>query len=135
MKKLLTMVFASMLSYVLLLSVIAIPAQAQRFLEDATNDAQDIAVNAGYSAGSDNAQGDLLDSVNNLISLALTFIGTILFLIFLYAGYQYMTAGGNTTQTGEAITWMKNSLIGLLIIFAAYGISIFVINSLKEATF
>jgi len=45
-----------------------------------------------------------------------------------------MTAGGNTTQVEKAKAWITNSVIGLVIILGAYGISSFVVEALDTAT-
>jgi hypothetical protein len=45
-------------------------------------------------------------------------------------GFFYMTAGGDNTQVQKAKDWLKNGIIGLVIILMAYSISTFVIHKI-----
>jgi heme/copper-type cytochrome/quinol oxidase subunit 2 len=104
----------------------------QDFLDDAIRDANDVAQGAGYSQTTENAQADLIDIAVNVINIALSFIATILFIIIVYAGFRYMTAGGNDGQIQESITWIKNGVIGIVIILMAAGIVNFIIRNVLE---
>ena len=66
--------------------------------------------------------------VSNIIRLLLTLVATIIFCLMVYAGYQWMTAGGNDEQIATAKQTIFNSTIGLIIILSAYGITILVTN-------
>lgn len=108
---------------------------AGSFLNEAIDDSRELATHSGFGYGvSDNPKEQLLDSVVKVVVLALSFVGIILFIIILYAGFLWMTAGGDTEQVAKAQKWILNSIIGLLIILSAYGISKFVINQMLEAT-
>jgi ABC-type phosphate transport system auxiliary subunit len=52
----------------------------------------------------------------------------------LYAGFEWMTSGGNDEKTGAAKSRMLAAAIGLIIILAAYGLSSFVIKQIYQAT-
>jgi len=54
--------------------------------------------------------------------------------LIIYAGFLWMTAGGNPEQVDKAKQWLTNAIIGLAIILAAYAISGFVIDNLFAAT-
>lgn len=77
---------------------------------------------------------DIRITVAKIIRVALGLLGIVALGIILYAGYLYMTAGGNEEQVGTAKQWIKNGVIGLAIILSAYAIVSFVINKLVEAT-
>jgi hypothetical protein len=47
----------------------------------------------------------------------------------IYAGILWMTAQGNDQQVTKAKTLMINSVIGIIIVFAAYAITAFVGNN------
>ncbi len=70
--------------------------------------------------------------VGGIIQIALGFVGIILFIVILYGGFLWMTAGGNEEQVTKAKTWIKNGVIGIIIIVMAYAISYFVIKQLLE---
>jgi len=62
----------------------------------------------------------LIDTVELIINWILTFVGIFIFGIFLYAGFEYATSGGNNDKAKEATTRMANAIIGLLIVFFAF---------------
>jgi len=62
----------------------------------------------------------LIDTVELIINWLLGFIGIIVFVIFLYAGFEYATAGGDEAKTKTAQARMANAIIGLLILFFAF---------------
>ncbi|TSC56470.1 MAG: Uncharacterized protein G01um101418_323 [Parcubacteria group bacterium Gr01-1014_18] len=112
------------------------PVSAQRFLDQAVLDAEKVATGAGYAATSeDQTQADLIDTVVNIIKIILTFLGTVLTLIILWAGWKYMTAGGDSAQIDEAKAWLKNAVIGLIIVISAYSISSFALKSAIDTVF
>lgn len=63
---------------------------------------------------------NLVDSIELVIQWALGFIGIFVFLIFLFAGFEYATAGGDEGKATTARTRMVNAVIGLIIIFFAF---------------
>ena len=70
----------------------------------------------------------------NLINIALGFLGIIAVIIIIYAGFKWMTAGGNEEQVGDAKKMLIQSIIGLAVIFSAWIIASFVIDRLGRAT-
>lgn len=77
---------------------------------------------------------DVRVTIARIVRVALSFLGTIVFLIMLWAGFLWMTAGGNQEKIDEAKKWLGGAVIGLIIILAAYGLTTFVITSLVNAT-
>jgi len=67
-----------------------------------------------------NQSTDLVGSIELVIQWALGFIGIVVFLIFLFAGFEYATAGGDDSKASSARTRMVNAVIGLIIIFFAF---------------
>ena len=63
-----------------------------------------------------------------IIRVVLSFIAIILICLNVYAGYLWMTAGGNSEQVEQAKTTLRNGIIGLVLILAAYSITIFAAN-------
>ena len=66
----------------------------------------------------------------NLINVVLGFLGIVLVGYMLWAGFLWMTSGGEETKAEQAQKMIKNAIIGLVIIVAAFAISNFVLNSL-----
>jgi hypothetical protein len=69
-----------------------------------------------------------------VIKIILGFLGILAVIIVLYAGFKWMTAGGNEEAVGEAKKMLTAGLIGLVIILSAYAIANFVIGSIYGAT-
>lgn len=63
-----------------------------------------------------------------IINLALTFLGLIFIVLILYGGFTYMTAAGDSKKTEKAIGIMRDSVIGVAIIFISYGLVNYVIE-------
>jgi hypothetical protein len=72
--------------------------------------------------------------VAKIIRTALGLLGIVALVLMLYAGYLWMTAGGNEDQIDTAKKFLLNSAIGLVIILSAYAIASFVISKLVGAT-
>ena len=60
-----------------------------------------------------------------IIRLVLTFLGIIFIALTIYAGFLWMTAAGEKEKIEKAQGIIKASAIGLLIILAAYSITLF----------
>lgn len=63
---------------------------------------------------------NFIDAVELIITWLLGLIGIIVFVIFLFAGFEYATAGDNQDKAKSAQSRMVNSVIGLLILFFAF---------------
>lgn len=73
------------------------------------------------------------DNIGALISIVLNVLGVVLLLIFLYAGFLWMTAQGDGKQVDKAKMMMRNALIGLVIVLLSRAIATFVIGRLAAA--
>jgi len=60
-----------------------------------------------------------------IIRILLTLLGTVFLALIVYAGYLWMTAGGNEEQVTKSKKLLSQSIIGLIIVFSAYSITIF----------
>ncbi len=79
---------------------------------------------AGYSAPVDPRV-----TVGLIISSVLRLLGTIVLGLIVYAGFLWVTAAGKEEQVGTAKKILKNAVIGLVIIFSSYTITIFVVST------
>lgn len=69
-----------------------------------------------------------------IINIALSLIGIILVSIVMYAGFLWMTSGGDATKIEKAKKYLQNAIIGLVIILSAWAITKFIISALLDAT-
>lgn len=79
--------------------------------------------------GQQATQQTLQGSIAIMIRSALSLIGIILVVIVIYAGFTWMTAGGNEEKVTKAKKWLTNAVIGIVITMLAYGIAEFVLTT------
>lgn len=72
--------------------------------------------------------------VGTILQFLLSLLGIILFGMILYAGFMWMTAGGDPKKVQTAKDYIRDAVIGLLLILAALSISNFVFSQLISAT-
>jgi len=76
----------------------------------------------------------LVQWIGKIVGLIISFLGVILVLYIIWAGFIWMTAGGDTKKVDDAKAKIKNAVIGIIIVFAAYAITTFVTNHLSSIT-
>ena len=79
-------------------------------------------------------EAELQPAVMQIINVLLGFLATIAIVIVLLGGFKWMTAGGNEDKVGEAKKILGAGVIGLVIILAAYAITVFVVGQIYTAT-
>jgi hypothetical protein len=99
------------------------PASAQG-LSTASQNINSVAQTAGVP----NANADLLTVIGRIINIALGFLGVLLLGLILYAGFLWMTAGGDATKVETAKKYIRNAIIGLIIIACAWAIVRFILG-------
>lgn len=67
--------------------------------------------------------------IGNIVRAALGIVGSIALLMFIIGGFIWMLAGGNTEKVKKSRDIMIWAGLGLLVIFAAYMIINFIINT------
>lgn len=72
--------------------------------------------------------------VARFIRIGLSLLGTIFLCLTVYAGFLWMTAGGNDEQAGKARRLLYDAVIGLAIVLAAYSLTYFVTRLLVGST-
>jgi len=83
----------------------------------------------GKGAGLEKS-ASLPDIVANVIKVMMAISGTILVVLIVYAGFLWMTAGGVDEKVLTAKKYLKNGLIGLVLIVVAYSLTDFVIKNI-----
>ena len=72
--------------------------------------------------------------VGRIVNSALSLLGTIFVVLLVYAGFKWMTAGGNEEEIEKAKAIIWQATIGIIIVVAALLITNFVLASLARAT-
>lgn len=84
---------------------------------------------SGYLGGETNP----VMIIGNVLNALLGFMGIVLVLYFLYGGFLYMTAAGDTKKVESAKDTIKNAVIGTIIIVTAFVLTTFVLDELANA--
>lgn len=71
---------------------------------------------------------DLKATIGRIIQIFLGFLGIIAVVLIIYAGFLWMTAGGDSDKVDKAKDYIKNAVMGIVIILAAYIITSFVLE-------
>ncbi|HNZ86739.1 MAG TPA: pilin [bacterium] len=72
------------------------------------------------------------DMATTIVGYALGIVGILVFVNIIIAGYQWITAGGNEETITQAKAKIKNSVLGLIIILAAYVITSNLFTIIKD---
>lgn len=72
--------------------------------------------------------------IGEIIKVALGFVGTITFIIFLYGGFLWLSARGNDDQVKTAKKYLTNGVIGTIIAILAYSLTFYITDIVFQAT-
>lgn len=112
---------------------LATPVQAQGDLQNTILES-DLYQNTGTQTyGSQSGEVDLVNVAVDIINFLLGLVGIIFLILVIYAGFLWMTAGGNEDQVSKAKKLIINSVIGIVIIVAAYAFTNFVLRAILGA--
>jgi hypothetical protein len=74
--------------------------------------------------------GGLAEVVGNVVSVLLGTLGIVFLLFVVYAGFLYLTDQGEGKKAEKARKLLTTSVIGMVIIVAAYAITFYVLRML-----
>lgn len=95
----------------------------------------DLSQQIGAKAYGGSVTGNTLsETVGKIIKIILGLVGTVFLALTVYAGVLWMTAAGEEEKVTKATNILKTSVIGLVIILAAYSITYFVVDNLFKLT-
>lgn len=86
---------------------------------------------AGFTGGDARPPRDLRLIIFQVVQVVLGLIGTILTVLFLYAGFLWWSARGVEEKVTKAKATLRNALIGLIIIAISYSLVTFVFNAIS----
>lgn len=72
----------------------------------------------------------LAQMIGRGINVILGVLGLILVILIIYAGFIWTMARGEAKDVEKAKNMIKNAVVGLIIVFAAYAIAAFVLDNL-----
>ncbi len=77
---------------------------------------------------------DLKGKIASIINIVLGFLGIVALVMIIFAGFKWMTAGGNEETVKEARGNIKNAVIGVAVVFMSFIVVNFVVLQLSDAT-
>jgi uncharacterized repeat protein (TIGR02543 family) len=87
-------------------------------------------LNGNVNLGNQN----IIQTVGRVINIFLSILGVIAVALILYGGFIWMTSQGNEEKIAQAKKILSSAVIGLVIVFAAFGIAAFIFKQLESAT-
>lgn len=88
-----------------------------------------------YGTTADKAEvqktGDITLLASAIVKALLGLVGIIFFILIIYGGYSWMTAGGNDEKVLKAKKLIIRAVIGLAIVASAYSIAYFVTQAIE----
>ncbi len=83
----------------------------------------------GEGAGFDEST-DFGLTISTIIETVLGFLGIVFLVLIIYAGFTWMTAGGDSDKVLKAKETIKRSIIGLVIVIMSYSLTYFIFSNL-----
>ncbi len=74
-----------------------------------------------------NTPKDLGQFISNIYTFSLQILGIVIFVRFIWAGWLYISAAGNTANVSKATSMMRNAIAGAILLLSSYLI-LYVIN-------
>jgi len=93
-------------------------------------------INTGIEYGSATGLGggDIRTIVGRIIQVFLGILGVVALVLIIYAGWLWMTAGGDEEKVTQAKKIMTQAVIGLAIILCSFAITTWIVSQLTAAT-
>ena len=90
-------------------------------------------VDAGASGAAIEKPIDPRAMATRIITFLLTTVGTVFVILICYGGYLFLTAQGEEEKVKKGLEVIKASIVGLVVILLAYGITIYVGSRFSQA--
>lgn len=129
LKKYLKFIFFSLFLIIIFSSLLVQAQSSQASTRDDLNNQLKNTAKAGWGA-EPIGQNSLAGIIQIAISTFLSLLGIIFIVLIVYAGYNWMMAGGDEDKVNLAKQTLSRAVIGLIIIVAAYSITYFVFINL-----
>jgi len=71
--------------------------------------------------------------IGRAVQIVVGLAGVVMVAAIVYAGFLWLTAGGNTDNVEKAKKLLRNAIIGLIIVLLSYVLVVFVIAQLQSA--
>lgn len=120
--------------FLMALTILLVVPSQRVIAQGAQSDRQRQLEAAGRARGAGLTATDPRWVVTNIITVALSVIGIIIFCFMFYAGFIWLTAAGDDEKINHAKNIIKGSIIGLFIILISLSLTTYVLSTANEAT-
>lgn len=120
--------FVRISQFFLALAIVGVSSFGLPHVVYAQNATTEVGEAAGFGSSS------VFEIIGTLINVFLGLLGVVFLLLVLYAGFLWMTAGGDDKQVEKARKMLVNATVGLVIVLSAYAITTFVMNWISEGS-
>jgi hypothetical protein len=107
------------------------------FAQNSETDSLNPLQNLGQTAKDGGYNTDVNDPnaiIGVVITAVLGLLGIIFLVLIIYAGYLWMTAGGDSDKVTKAKDILRTSIIGLILVISAYAITQFILIRVVQET-
>ena len=87
-----------------------------------------------FRTGADLGDAELGLVIGKVVKGALSILGLVALVIFIIAGFQWMTSGGNKEKIQSAQKSMGAAIVGLIVVIGAYAAVDFIVDALSIVT-
>ncbi|NCF74981.1 MAG: hypothetical protein GWO87_00625 [Xanthomonadaceae bacterium] len=88
---------------------------------------------AAQKVGFNTEKTEMEPVLGKIIKTLISFLGVVFFVLIIYGGFIWMTAGGNNDKVATAKNIIINSVIGLAIVMFAYAITWYIVSQLGSS--
>ena len=118
----------------IVLAIVFFAATIPVFADSALGGLDD-AAGQGYLGNNSDIDGSgiitsIPGAIGRIVGVALSFVGLAFFILMIYGGFVWMFARGNDQDVQKAKDIIQSAIIGLIIVLAAYAITMFIGNAL-----
>jgi len=117
--------YLPLIGIIFMLILVAVPTLAQNLDNDYL---------ANFQGNSGIGDANIGEVVGQIVKSILTVLGLVALVIFIIAGFQWMTSGGDKEKIQGAQKLMGAAVVGLIIIILAYAAASFVVTALTNVT-
>jgi len=117
--------YLPLVGILLMLALVAVPALAQDLGQGLLDN---------FQAGAEIGKGGMGTIIGTIIKTVLTILGLVALVIFIIAGFQWMTSGGDKEKIKGAQKLMGAAVIGMVIVIIAYAAATFIVIALTNVT-
>lgn len=119
---------------ILFLAFAAFFISANFCLADVTSALNNAKGTAAVGYGDRNLESTITDiptTIGRIIGVGLSFVGVLFLGLLIYGGFMWMVSRGNQAEVTKATDLIQAAVIGLIIVLAAYAITMYVGNILS----